>query len=95
LALIAEVFGDGAGHKGAAKAQRGRLVGGGHHHHGMGQAFFAELAFEELVDFAAAFPDEGDYVDLRRGMACHHAQQSALAHPRPGENAHALAFADG
>ena len=48
----------GRGGDGRLRAQQRRLVAGGHDHHAARQALGAQVALDELVDFAAAFADQ-------------------------------------
>ncbi|CFP67876.1 Uncharacterised protein [Bordetella pertussis] len=94
-ALVAEMFGQARGIGRALQAQQRRDVGRRGDHHRAGQAFGAEVVLDEFLDFAAPFADQAHHDDVGAGVARHHAQQHALAHPRPGEQAHALTPADG
>ncbi len=95
LPLVAIPFGDGRGGHGRLHADQGRLVAGGHHDHALGQPGGSQVALDELVDLAAALADQGDDDHVGRGVAGHHAQQHALAHPRAGEDPHPLPLAAG
>ena len=59
------------------------------------QALLAEDVLDEFLDFAAALADQADDDHVGRGVARHHAQQHALADAGAGEQADALAAADG
>ncbi len=74
--------------------QRGDVGGRGYHDRAR-QTLGAEVVLYEFLDFPAAFADEADDDDVGLGIAGHHAQQHALAHAGTGEQAHALAAADG
>jgi hypothetical protein len=58
-------------------------------------AFLAEDVLDEFLHLAAALADQADHDHVGLGVARHHAQQHALAHAGTGEQAHALAAADG
>ena len=95
LPLVAEILGDGGGGEGRPHAEQSRLVAGGHHDHAFGQPLGPQIALDEFVDFAAAFADQGNHVDVGRRVAGHHAQRHAFADARAGEDSHPLAFAAG
>ncbi len=95
LALVAEILGDGGGDERALEAEDGRLVGSGDDDDRPSQTLLAQVAFDELADFAAALADEGDDVDVGGGVAGDHGEQRALPHARAGEDADALALAAG
>ena len=95
LAAVPEGLGDAGGGEGCAHAHQGGFVGGGDHHDGAGQAGGAEVVLEEFADFTAAFPHEGDHGDLGVGAAGDHGQQGGLPDAGAGEEAHALALAEG
>lgn len=95
LALIAEVFGDGGGGKRAFDAGECGLVGGGYDDDGAGAAGVVEVFFEEFADFASAFADEGDDVDVGFGAAGDHAEEGGFADAAAGKDAEALAAAAG
>ena len=59
------------------------------------QAFLAEDVLDEFLDFAAAFADQADDDHVGRGVARHHPEQHRLADAGAGEQADALAAADG
>jgi hypothetical protein len=59
------------------------------------QAFLAEDLLDEFLHLAAAFADQADHDHVGLGVARHHAQQHRLADAGTGEQAHALAAADG
>ena len=59
------------------------------------QAFGAEDVLDEFLDLAAALADQADHDHVGAGVARHHAEQHALADAGAGEQAHALAAADG
>ena len=59
------------------------------------QAFVAEDVLDEFLDFAAALADQADDDHVGRGVARHHAEQHRLADAGAGEQADALAAADG
>ncbi|MDQ1133360.1 hypothetical protein QE386_001955 [Pseudoxanthomonas winnipegensis] len=77
------------------QARQRRPVGRRGDHDRATQAFLAEGGLDEIAHFAAAFADQAHDDDIGRGVAGHHAQQRRLAHARAGEQAHALAAADG
>ncbi len=93
--LIAEILGDAGGDETGLGAFHRRSVGGGDHQHRAAQPLFAEVAFDELADFATAFADQGEYRHIHLGIAHQAGQQGALAAAGGSENAHALAFAAG
>ena len=92
---VPEVLGDPGGGEGGLAAHHGGLVAGGDHHHGAGQPLGAEVVLEEAADLAAALAHQGDDGDLGVGAARDHGQQGGLAHPGAGEQADALAAAEG
>ena len=59
------------------------------------EAVLAEDVLDEFLDLAAALADQADDDDVGRGVARHHAEQHALADAGAGEQADALAAADG
>ena len=59
------------------------------------QALVAEDVLDELLDLAAALADQADDDHVGGGVARHHAEQHALADAGAGEQADALAAADG
>ena len=94
-ALGGEALGDpGRGERGA-QAQQRRVVGGGHDDDGAGEALGAEVVLDELADLAAALADQGDDGDGGLVVAGDHRQQRRLADAGAGEDADALAAADG
>ena len=54
------------------------------------EPLFAEVIDDKLLHLAASFADQGDDVNVGAGGARQHAQQGALAHAGPGEDADAL-----
>ena len=59
------------------------------------EAFLAEDVLDEFLDLAAALADQADDDHVGAGVARHHAEQHALADAGAGEQADALAAADG
>ena len=94
-ALVAEVLGHRRGQIGGADAQQGRAVAGGHDDHAARQALGAQVALDEFAHLAAALAHQADDADVGGGVAGHHAHEGALAHAGAGEDAHALALAQG
>ena len=94
-ALVAEVFGDGGGGEGSLDARQCRFVAGGDDDHAAREAFGAQIAFDEFVDFTTSLADQTDHDDVGGRVATHHAEQHALADAGAGENAEALAAAAG
>ena len=87
------MLGDGRGRVGRAHADERALVRGGHHQHAAGHALGAEVALHEFDHLPAALADQGDDVDVRLGVAGHHAQGGGFTHAGTGHDAHALALA--
>ncbi len=79
LALLAEMLGDRGGVGRALQAHQGADIGRRGDDHRAAQAGAAEILFDEFLDLAAAFADQADDDDIGRRVACHHAQQHALA----------------
>ena len=73
----------------------GGLSAGARHHDGAPAAFRPEDALDEFLHFAAALADQAHDDDVGAGVARHHAEQHALADAGAGEQADALAAADG
>ncbi len=94
-ALVAEVFGDRGGVARALHAHQRRRIGRRGHHHAACAALFLEDVLDEFLDLAAALADQADDDDIGRRVARHHAQQHRLADAGAGEQAEALAAADG
>ena len=76
-------------------AQQRRLIGGRNHHHRARPALFAQRVFKKLAHLAAALAHQAHHRHIGFGVARHHADQRALAHARPAEDAHALPAAHG
>ena len=94
-ALVAEVLGDAGGGQRGAQAHERRLVGGGDDDDRAGESLRTEVVLEELPDLAAALADQGDDRDVGLAVAGDHRQQARLADAGAGEDAEALAAADG
>ena len=95
FAGIAKIFGDGGGEHGSAEADECWLVGGGADDHRSAHAFLAEIFFDELAEFASAFTDESDDIDVAFCAFGHHAEEGGFSDAATGKNSHALAAADG
>ena len=95
FALGRKGFGDRCRSEGSAQAQQRRLVGGGDDDHRTGAAFGAERVFEKLSHLAASFANQADHRNIGLGVAGHHADQSALAHPRSAKDADPLTASHG
>jgi hypothetical protein len=70
------------------------LIGRGDDDDGAGHAGFAKVFLNELAQFATAFADERDHVDVRIGASGHHAEEGGFADAAASEDANALAAAD-
>ena len=95
LAAVAEVLGDHGRVVGALHAHQRRRVGRRGDDDRAADAFLAEDVLDEFLDLAAALADQADDDHVGGGVARHHAEQHALAHAGAGEQADALAAADG
>jgi hypothetical protein len=65
-----------------------------HHHHAAREPRLPQRMLEELADLAASLADQRDDDDVGSGTARYGAEQRALAHARPREEANALSFAE-
>ena len=95
LAAVAVVLGNRGGVVRALHAHQRRRVGRRGDDDAARQAFGFEDVFDEFLDFAAALADQADDDHVGRGVARHHAEQHRLADAGAGEQADALAAADG
>ena len=95
LADVAEIFGDRQRQIRRLPAHQRRLVGSGYHHHRTREARRAEIVLQEFLHLAAAFADQTDDRNVGRHVAGEHGQQHRFADAGAGEDAHALAAADG
>src|SRR5262249_384491 len=95
MSLIAEEFRDRHRHLRRLPAHEWRFIGGRNHDDATGQALFAEFIDDEFLHLAAAFTDEPNDVDIKRGIAGDHRQQHRFADARCREDTHALAKAAG
>ena len=95
LAAVAEPLGDRGGVLRAAQALERRRVRRRGDDHRTAATFLAQRVLDELLHFAAAFPDQPHHHHVGVGVFGHHAQQGGLAHAGAGEQAQALAAADG
>ena len=77
------------------QADQRRIVGRACDHHRAAAALGPEDALDEFLHFAAALADQADDDDVGAGVARHHAEQHRLADAGTGEQADALAAADG
>ena len=95
LALVAKVFGDrGGDERGLQPDQAGRVAGRAHDDRARA-ARRAQRLLEEVDHLAAALADQRDDVHVRLGLARDLSHQRRLADARAGEDADALALADG
>ena len=94
LAARAEILRDRMGQVRGLQAHHRRHIGRRGHHHRSTQAFFTQGLRDEGLHLAPALAHQPDHHDIGLREACEHAQQHALAHPRPGDQAQALAAAD-
>lgn len=92
-ALIAKPLGNRRGCERTIQPLQGLPVGGRNYHDRPGQPLFAEVAFDKITHFAAAFADQRDNIHVRVRIACDHADQFALTNAAAGHNPDALAFA--
>ena len=84
-ALVAEVFGDGGRGERGLHARERRLVAGGDDDHAARQAFRAEIALEEFVDFAAALADQADHDHVGVGVPAIMPRSTLLPTPEPAK----------
>ena len=94
-ALVPEILGDGGGHIGRLEPFHGRTLRGRDHDDGLLESFLPDVVLDELAHLAPPLADEGQDLDVRRGIADQHGQQCALAAPGRREDAHPLPFAAG
>ena len=95
MPAVAEVLGDRGRVGGALQAHQRRRVGRRGDDDRAREAFVAEDVLDEFLHLAAALADQADDDHVGRGVARHHAEQHPLADAGAGEQAHALAAADG
>jgi hypothetical protein len=58
-----------------------------------GEPVRTQIVLEPILDLAAALADQPNDVYVQSRVAGQHGEQHRLAHPRPGEDSHALALA--
>ena len=93
--MIAKILRDRRGQQRGAQAHERRLVRCRHDDDRAREARGTEIFLDELAQFAAAFADERDDIQVALRAARHHAEQRRFSHAAAREDADALALADG
>ena len=90
LPSIAKVFGDCGGGQRGLDANQGGLIACGDDNDGAVQCRGAERIVQEIIYFAAPFPDQADHINVRRGITSDHGEADALTNSTGGEDSHTL-----